>query len=82
MVHLKNATTEQLRRELARREVKLPEPVASPDFSRVIAICKQKITELKEQGYDDDDTAHNIYEEAMVAVFGPDVFDWINEVTP
>lgn len=77
---LEKYSTQDLEFELAKREkerkVKSFEPVANPDLTRLIEVCKSDIKEMLD-GEEDTDTEHYIYEEAMQAIFGRDVFDRI-----
>lgn len=70
------AEIERRRKEKAAQE--RPKPVAQPDLSDLTKLCEDHLVEV-EEGKEDEDTAHYIYEEAMKAVFGPKVFDWINK---
>lgn len=45
-------------------------PLANPDWSKLI---KTAVSHLPNYG-DDTDDVHYIYEEAMRAIFGPDIF--------
>jgi hypothetical protein len=79
---LLDASDEQLRAELARRakiaKSYRPIPLAQPDFSKLIACTEARIREIAENEGEDTDTSHYIYEEAMKAIYGPEVFNWIN----
>jgi len=72
---------DELAKEIKRREeeekIGLPTPCLRPDFSKVIAGCEKHIQELQE-GKVDRDTDHYIYEDAMQAIYGIDVWDWVN----
>lgn len=48
------------------------------DATRLRNICQAYIDELDEKGWADDDTTHYIFEAAMEAVFGKDVWIWVN----
>lgn len=58
-----------------------PSVLKNIDWTRLIQVCEERINELELDPSDDSDTPHYIYEEAMQAVYGNDVFDWINERT-
>jgi len=66
--------------ELKRRKTKSPpKPVKDIDFGRVIKMCKARITDTAAGlTHDDDDFEHYLYEDVMKAIFGDDIFDWIN----
>jgi hypothetical protein len=58
-----------------------PEMVAYSDFPHegLRSLCQSYIDELaKEEGYVDEDLEHYIFEAAMEACFGKDVWKWIN----
>jgi hypothetical protein len=81
-VDIKKATDSELEKELERRKkekesLKTPVPLKKPDFTRLISTCQHNIKEIGE-GRSDTDTAHYIYEEAMTAVYGKDVWKWVN----
>jgi len=60
------------------REV--PKPIENPDWSGVIQNCQERLKEYVEGAQTDSDLPHYVYEAAMSAVFGPDVWDWLNKV--
>jgi hypothetical protein len=64
--------------EYSEYQVPKPKPVAKPDFSRLISMS-QNYLEALEAGTNADDYDGYIYEEALAAIFGPSVFDYINE---
>lgn len=82
---LKDYSDAELRQELARRDAniilktKKPTAVEAPDFGSVAKLCHQVVNELADHGYCDGDLKVYIYEEAMSAVFGPGVWDWMRE---
>ena len=70
------AELEQKRRE---QELATPKPVENPDWSGVQEMCQEVIDSLAKDGWYDDDMDHYIFEGAMQAVFGEDVFTWMNK---
>lgn len=77
--HKKIVRVEQIEHvEYIEYTVPKPEPIDQPDFSRLISMC-QNYLEALEAGTHSDDYDHYIYEEALAAVFGRNVFDFINE---
>ena len=83
---LKNVSEKDLEAELARRKKakeagERPKLVKSPDLSKLIACGEAHIASLETEGFVDDDSAHYIYEAAMIALYGPDIFKWINKKT-
>ena len=68
------------RRKKAREAGERPRPLANPDLKRLIATTESHIESMETGEYhEDNDDAHYIYEEALKAVYGPKVFEWINK---
>lgn len=69
------------RRENAERLAAIPKPIENPDFSNLVNQCNQYITDLSERIFpgEDGDFKEYIFEEAMKAVYGKNVFAWVNE---
>lgn len=60
-------------------EILRPAPNPRPDFTEVMKVCEQHMTEIS--GIDpnpDSEDDHYIYEEVMKAIYGENVFDYIN----
>jgi len=79
-------TKEDLQDELERREVQemiddkpIPLEEWNRDFSKVRKACETHIQELM-NGEVDTDAEHYIYETAMEAFYGKDVWDWVNKM--
>ena len=53
-------------------------PTEKVVFTNLIKVVDAYIDEVENQGYADDDFEHYIYEEALKAFYGKDVFKWIN----
>jgi hypothetical protein len=71
---------EQLEAELERIEQVRnapPAPLENPDFSSLVSIAKEKIRTIVDKK--DVNTNQFFYEEVMEAVYGYEIFDWINE---
>lgn len=71
-------------------EVPRPEPVPDPDFSELKKMAAEYLDDVEaysEQRWDDlhmgepDDFVHYMFEGLMKAVYGDDVFEFINERT-
>ena len=71
------AELEQRRKE--RELATMPKPVENPDWTEVKKMCQEVIDGLAKEGWYDEDLKHYIYESAMEAVFGKDVFTWMNK---
>ncbi len=83
MIPLAKYSDDELAKELARRKsykkIK-PLVVSCPNFTELISLCASHIDDI-DSGNEDEDTRQFIYEEAMMAVYGKDIFKWINERT-
>lgn len=69
---------EELKRRQTRKKLDKPEPVEKPSLVQLCRLCREYIDELDEKGYVDDDMNHYIFEAAMEACFGKDVWNYIN----
>lgn len=68
------------RRKEAAKKSSIPKAIENPDFSDLIAMCKDYIEEMSDGDYcDDNDSEHFIYECAMGCVFGDSVWKWVNK---
>ncbi len=56
-----------------------PELLPEPDFAQVIKLCQSYIDQLDKEKYVDDDLEHYIFEAAIAACFGKDVWKWVNK---
>lgn len=81
---LKMYSTEDLEKVIADRkaekaEIEKPTPIEKPDFDRILASAEKHIEYLASDDYcDDNEEEHYIYEDVMEAIYGKDVWDWIN----
>lgn len=78
---LENYSIEQLEKELEKRKHeknKKPEMLINLDFSFLVKVCQEYIDNTHENYYEED-LQHYIFEEAMKACYGKDIFNWINE---
>ena len=76
-------TTEELQAELARRKqpkALKPQPLDNPDWTMLKELCRGYIEVIAESGVDgvDEDVRQLIFEEAIMAVYGKRIFDWVN----
>ena len=81
-MNIKNLTTEELVTELARRNkvvAKMPKPLVEPNFEKLIELCNDTLKQISDGDSTDNDYEYYIYEEAMQAIYGVDIFDWIND---
>ncbi len=79
---LETANTEDLEAELARRKAALllpmPSPLATLDLQELQEMCSNYLHDLAGDSYVDDDYDQYIYEASLEALYGKDVFKWIN----
>lgn len=86
-MNLKNASDEDLKRELEEREKRKkaearPKLVANPDFKAVVKMFEAHNAQTERgEGHDDDDSdfRHYVYEEVAKALYGPKYFEWFNK---
>lgn len=70
---------EALEEALEKREfAEKPKALDIIDTSQLRTICEAHIDSVSKDEYDSEDE-HVIFETAMVAVFGEDVWEWYNE---
>jgi hypothetical protein len=78
---LRKYTDTELKKELEKRQqVKIdkPVPLKEMDFTPVIKMCKDLIDQIEKENYYDEDLDSYIVEETLIAVFGKDVWKYIN----
>ncbi len=63
----------------ALRPYKKPEQLKNPDFSGLILVCESHLQQIDEEEREDNDSEHYIYEAAMEAIYGSDVWKFINK---
>lgn len=57
----------------------IPHPVSNPDFTRLIGACDEYLQEIEEYGFcTNSDLRQWIHEESLKAIYGEDIFEWIN----
>jgi hypothetical protein len=84
---LRDVSTEELEAELHRRgleriEAEKPVAVESPDFTAVIKACQEFIDDPhtgKPHSGEYRTRAFGVYTEAMRAIYGDAVFDWLHK---
>jgi hypothetical protein len=82
-----NLSDQELRTELKRRQQeaqlnRIPKPLAEPDWTDLKKVCEEYIAALAKDYYPDEDFGHYIYEAALEAIYGPDVWGFINHPKP
>jgi len=70
---LKDFSNEELLEELAKRKT-LPQPLADPNFSALVTL----VTDYVEDIQNDDDMEHWVFEAAIEAVYGHDIWNYLN----
>ena len=81
MKDLKNYTKDELLEEIERRDRRRkdrPIQVKDPDFGPAVKYAEELMNDI-EKGEVNDDAQHYVYETVMEAVYGKDVWNWINE---
>lgn len=79
---LESFTTDQLKEEIERRENlgKLPQQINQPNLNSLRATVAEYIEDIHTGKYHpDSDDHHYIFEEAVKALYGQDIFEWINK---
>lgn len=66
-------------KSLTRRKMYKPLQLKDPDFTELKKICQEYIDSYADNGFVDDDLEHYIFEEALKAIFGEHVWQWIKE---
>ena len=64
--------------EEKKREEEKPIAIETPDFSSVIVMCQGYVDRLHIDGYVSEDLESYIFEAVMDAMFGKNIFEWIN----
>lgn len=85
MKTIEQFTNAELQAELKRREYQAidlakPQAVAKPDLTDLRQTCQAYIDAVAMRDYVDEDLPHYIFEAAMIALYGKDVFSWINRM--
>jgi len=78
---LTKLSTEELKAELARREAAevAPSPLKLADFSKLQKQVIDVVQGVVRDGHPSKDFQHYIYEAAMEAVYGKDIWEWWNQ---
>ena len=64
-----------------RPTLQTPSMFPEEQFARVMAIAEGYMNDVEDGNYIDEDTTHYLFEEVLKALYGDDVFKWINERT-
>ena len=80
---LDNYTSDQLQNEITRRlkakiEAGKPPRIENPNFDVLIGMCQSYLDQVTDTGFVEEDVKEYIFEGAMCAVFGDDVWEFIN----
>ena len=73
---LEGASTEQLDAELKRRKKLRPTPLTMPDYSKLWKVVVEGMNLAFEEGCEDGDLKHYIWEAALDAVYGKAIWDF------
>lgn len=82
MTKLKNIPTKELEQELSARkaekdEREKPTPLKKPNWKPLKDECCDALKRIKIAGEAGSESEHEIYEAAMEAVFGNNIWNWI-----
>jgi len=79
---LKEYSTEDLRKELTRREEEssAAAPLEKIDWQPVIDLVIDGVDTMRNECYEPKDFEHYVYEAVMEAVYGKDVWKWYNDL--
>lgn len=55
-----------------------PTPKPDPDFTHTVALIKSNVEKVAVDGMAYKDFRHYVFEVAMEAVYGPDIWKWWN----
>lgn len=81
MRSLQEFTEDELRAELARREVvqqvRKPRRIYEPNWAPVVQLCQQYVDDLAAGERIDSDTDTYVYEAVLTAIFGDSVWNYI-----
>ena len=77
---IENISTEELQEELKKRTANntRPLPINNPDYSELVETCELVMEDYAKQGYSKD-AAHYVFEKAFDSIYGPKVWEWVNE---
>lgn len=79
MKKLEDMTADELREYADELDKKnRPRPLSNIDTEAIIKFAESLINDYVEFGYSKDDE-HYAYETLLMAVYGPDIFNWVNE---
>ena len=67
-----------IKKTLERRK-NIPKIVDSPDISELVSACEEHINSIKDFGHSCKNDKQWIYEEALEAIYGKNIFDWVNK---
>jgi hypothetical protein len=57
-----------------------PTPLPEPNMALLIESIRHEVEYVEEHGHHHKDGDHHIFEEAMEAVYGPDIWEWYNDI--
>lgn len=70
----------QLEKELEEaKKQEIPQPLPTPYFHPLIKMCESHIASIAEKGYADEDDKNYIFECALSAIYGKDIWNWYNK---
>lgn len=78
-------STSEIEAELAKRKEKTPnppQPFMQADWHHVRTTVCKGITQAHQDGYIDKNFHQHVYEAALAAVYGPNIWEWIRKRFP
>jgi hypothetical protein len=76
---LSEFSEDELFEEIQRREKeKRPKPSIAADLTKLRNVCDEYLTWLERERRGNNNVEHFIFEEALKALYGQDIFSWIN----
>jgi len=87
MKTLSEFSTEELKEEVDRRKKENTKPIPLinqgflEDWDATRNLCRKYINDIAKDHYADDDLKYYIFEAAMEAVFGKNLWAWVNGIT-
>jgi len=79
-MNLEDYSKKELGEELDKRKTIVPKKLDNPDWTQIVTVCEEYINCLANKGYASTDTDHFIFETVLTAVYGKDIWDFVNEI--
>ncbi len=73
---IKDYSDKELENELKHRHIKRPELLKEPNLDDLVVVVESFVNDLDNTGSVKEDADHYVFEAAMEALYGPDIFEW------